>query len=106
MLVRVDTKLHNKGESPLKISREKSNISRAHIKDSRWHLLLETGAQSFALAVCCRSHHQTHDETVKTQCFCKDEDQYDTDEESRLLRIGTDTCITDDTDSEASRQGA
>merc|ERR1712032_1497197 len=63
-------------------------------------------AQVLALAFCCRCNHEADNETIKSQRLGKDQNQDHPDEQARLLRICTYTCIAHDANGEAGSQGA
>lgn len=51
-----------------------------------------------------RVHQESNDETVQTQDFSENENKNHADEESGLLGGSSDTCVTNDTNSETSSQ--
>merc|ERR1740121_467797 len=63
-------------------------------------------AQVLALGVSCGGHDQADDQAVESQGLSEDKDQDHANEEARLLSVGTDTSISDDTDGQASSKGA
>merc|ERR1711879_748904 len=63
-------------------------------------------AQILALALCCGSNHEAHNEAVEAQGLSENEDQNHAYEEARLLRVCPNACITHDANGEASGQRA
>merc|ERR1711924_317881 len=55
--------------------------------------------------VSARGNHKAHDESVETQSLSKDEDEDHAHEETWLLRVGTDTSITNNANGKTSGEG-
>merc|ERR1719263_318642 len=64
------------------------------------------GAQAGVLGASARSDDKADNEAVQTQRLGENEDQNHTDEEARLLSVGSDTSIADNADGKASSEGA
>merc|ERR1719433_362734 len=63
-------------------------------------------AQIIALILCCGCYDQTDDQAVQAQSLCEDEDQDHTYEETWLLCIRPDTCVANNSNSQACCQRA
>ena len=61
-------------------------------------------AQVHILLASCGSDDQAHDQTVEAQRFSENEDQNHANEQARLLRVGTDTSVPDNSDGKTSSQ--